>query len=90
MSPHVDKFLDSVEAVSELEASDIALVQAERVLCTRLAFARGMGWSDATEHLAQRINLIAGLRSLLAVEMGDISEREALQILGRPAGSPKS
>jgi hypothetical protein len=89
MSPDIDQFLDSVAAVSELEASDMALLAAERVLGTRLAFAQGMGWDDTTKSLSQRLTLIAGLRSLLASEITGISAREALQVLGQPGEPPR-
>jgi hypothetical protein len=79
---NLEQFLDSVATITALEASNAALLPVEHTLCTRLAFAQGMGWTDETAALSHRLAIVSGLREALTLEIMGIREREALQILG--------
>lgn len=77
------QFLDAVVLVSELEASDAALVEAARTLWARLARAEDLGRADATEPISRELLFVGVLRRAIAEEIANIRARESLQVLGR-------
>lgn len=82
LSLEVQKFLDSVALVSELEASDAALVEAGRTLWDQLTRAEDMEWTEIRDRAMRKLGLVGQLRGQIAMQIADIRSRESLQILG--------
>jgi len=82
LSSEIDQFLESVASVSELQASDAALVDAARALSDPSATRMKAGGCETPEAVRQKLWFISELRREIAEAIARIRAQEALQVLG--------
>jgi hypothetical protein len=83
LSGEVQRFLDTVLVVDELEASDAALAEAGRTLWAQLSVAEDMGSAEVRTPTMRKLGLVGELRGQIARQLADIRTREALQVLAQ-------
>jgi len=82
LSSEIEQFLESVASVSELQASDAALVEAARALSDPSALRKEGGGCETPEVVRQKLWFIGELRREIAEAIARIRAQESLQVLG--------
>ena len=85
LSQDIEHFLDAVALVSELGARNVALADAARTLCGRLARSADTGSTRDTECIQKRLILVGELRREISKLIARIRLQQGFQLLGDEA-----